>query len=226
MRELFLTACLFISATCFGGDKPLEVYFVDVEGVQATLIVSPSGEALLIDTGWPGFGGRDADRIVAAARSDGLRKIDYVLITHFHTDHVGGAAQLAERVPIGTFIDHGPSVEKGQNADELAAIYKTARANSRHLVVKPGDKVPIKGLDVTVLTAAGQAISSPIPGTGKPNALCAASKSQDDDPSENAQSLGIMIRFGNFRMIDLGDLTWNKELELAWPLNRPGETDD
>ena len=91
--------------------KALQIYFVDVEGGQATLFVTPDGDSLLIDTGWPGFDGRDADRIVAAAKAAGIGKIDYVLITHFHMDHVGGAPQLAERIPIGTFIDHGENRE-------------------------------------------------------------------------------------------------------------------
>lgn len=225
MRTILLAMCFSLSAACFGQAKSLEVYFVDVEGGQATLIISPSRESLLIDTGWPGFNGRDAGRIVAAAHAAGLAKIDYVLITHHHTDHVGGAAQLVERIPVGTFIDHGPTVETGNNADELAAIYKTALSKSRHLVLKPGDKVPIRGIDVTVLTAAGQKIASPLAGAGQPNALCADAKPQEPDPGENAQSLGTLIQLGKFRMIDLGDLTWNKELALACPANRVGEVD-
>ena len=225
MRPILLALCLFVASVCFGKDRALEVYFVDVEGGQATLIVSPSGQSLLVDTGWPGFGGRDADRIVASARAAGLKRIDYVLVTHFHTDHVGGAAQLTERIPVGTFIDHGSSVETGENADELAAIYRTAKAKSRHLVLKPGDKVPIKGIDVTVLTAAGRTIASSPAGAGQVNPLCADSKPQDEDLSENAQSIGILIRHGEFSMIDLGDLTWNKELALACPENRAGQVD-
>src|SRR5437870_3365454 len=102
-----LAGCVLLSslATC-KTDKPLEIYFIDVEGGQATLVVSPSGQSMLVDTGWPGFNGRDADRIVAVAHAAGLKKIDYVLITHFHRDHVGGATQLADRIKIGTFLDH------------------------------------------------------------------------------------------------------------------------
>ena len=92
--------------------KPLQIYFIDVEGGQATLIVSPSGQSLLIDAGWPGYEGRDADRIVAVAHQAGLKQLDYVLITHYHRDHVGGIPQLADGIKIGTFVDHGPNLEE------------------------------------------------------------------------------------------------------------------
>ena len=225
MRTIFLVWCFSIATMCFGKDKPLEIYFVDVEGGQATLIVSPSGESMLIDTGYPGFGGRDAGRIVAAARAAGLKKLDYMLITHYHLDHVGGVPEIAALIPIGTFVDHGPNFETGKDADELFASYKSVASKARRLVVKPGDKVPIKGIDVEVVTAAGEAIRSPLPGGGQSNPICADAKQQDEDKSENARSLGTLIRFGKFRMIDLGDLTWNKELELACPVNRIGKVD-
>jgi len=200
----------------------LSVYFIDTEGGQSTLFVSPSGESLLVDTGWPDFNGRDADRIVAAAKHAGLTKIDYLLITHYHMDHVGGIPQLAARMPIGTFIDHGPSVEHGEDADELVAAYTHAREEGHHLLARPGEKIPIRGLDVEILTAAGDEISSPLPGAGAPNPECASVKLRDADPSENAQSVGTLITFGRFRMIDLGDLTWNKEYELVCPNNKIG----
>jgi beta-lactamase superfamily II metal-dependent hydrolase len=225
MRTILLALCFSLSTTCFGEDKALEVYFIDVEGGQATLIVSPSGESLLVDTGWPGFNGRDADRIVAAARAAGLQKLDYVLITHYHRDHVGGVTQLAERIPVGVYLDHGGSVESGEQANALMAAYNAAVVKARRLGLKPGDKLPIKGLEVTVLTAAGETIAKPVAGEGKPNALCAEAKPQEDDPGENAQSVGILIRHGKFRMINLGDLTWNEELKLACPVNRAGPVD-
>src|SRR6266567_1955446 len=112
-----LASCLVVLfvvlgiATAQTGAKPLQIYSIDVEGGQATLIVSPSGQSLLVDTGWPGFNGRDADRIVAAAKTAGLSQLDYVLITHYHRDHVGGVPQLAEKIKIGTFLDHGPNRE-------------------------------------------------------------------------------------------------------------------
>jgi beta-lactamase superfamily II metal-dependent hydrolase len=205
--------------------QTLQVYFIDVEGGQATLIVSPSGESLLVDTGWPDAGGRDADRIVSAARLAGLKQIDYLVVTHYHMDHVGGVPQLAARIPIRTFVDHGPSVESGPQADQLVSAYRSVRDTGGHLLAKPGDLIPIRGIKVQVLTAAGDEISKPLPGAGAPNPLCAGAKRKDNDPSENAQSIGMLITYGKFRMIDLGDLTWNKELGLACPDNKIGAVD-
>ena len=222
MRTILLALCLSFSAVCLGKDKPLEVYFVDVEGGQATLFVSPSGESMLIDTGWPGFGGRDADRIVAAAHAAGLKQIDFVLVTHYHEDHVGGVPQFAERIPIGTFIDHGPSVETDSKTSAMVAAYNDAVSKRRHLVVKPGDKIPIKGIDIEVVTAGGEAIRRPLAGAGQANPLCNDPTPKLEDTGENARSVGVLIRYGKFLMIDLGDLTWDKERELACPRNLVG----
>ncbi len=205
--------------------KGLEIYFIDVEGGQATLIVSPSKQSLLVDTGWPGMNSRDADRIKAAAKRAGVKEIDYLVITHYHSDHVGGVPQLLVKMPVKTFVDHGATVEHGGDADRLYHAYLKARDSGSHLEVKPGDKIPIKGLDVTVLTAAGASIASPLDGAGKPNPACADVKAKEPDPSENARSVGILIQYGSFRMIDLGDLTWNKENELVCPNNKIGTVD-
>jgi beta-lactamase superfamily II metal-dependent hydrolase len=205
--------------------RTLEVYFIDVEGGQATLFVSPSGESMLVDTGWPDAGGRDADRIVSAARLARVKQIDYLVVTHYHMDHVGGVPQLAARMPIRTFVDHGPSVESGPEADQLVSAYLGVRDKAKHLQVKPGDTIPIRGMNVQVVTAAGNEISEPLQGAGEPNPLCAGVKRKGADPSENAQSIGLLITYGKFRMIDLGDLTWNKELGLACPDNKLGRVD-
>jgi competence protein ComEC len=207
--------------------KTLEVFFIDVEGGQSTLIVSPSGQTLLIDTGWRGFDGRDADRIAVAAKSAKVKRLDYVLITHYHRDHVGGAPQLADRFKIGTFVDHGPNTEDSKVVKEDYADYVKLlqRPDIQHLVVKPGDKVPIKDITVQVLTAAGEHIQSPLPGAGQPNSYCASSPKREADATENARSLGTLITFGDFRLLDLGDLTWNKELELMCPNNPIGTVD-
>ena len=203
--------------------KPLQVYALDVEGGQSTLLVSPSGQSLLIDTGWSGFNGRDADRIVAATKAAGVTQLDYVLITHYHRDHVGGVPQLAERMKIGTFIDHGPNQEDSDVTREDYAAYENVVAGRKHLVVRPGDRLPIKGINVLVLTAAGDHLAKPLHGAGLPNPFCASEPSPAADTTENARSLGVLITYGKFRMLDLGDLTKDKELELACPRNLIGE---
>jgi beta-lactamase superfamily II metal-dependent hydrolase len=220
------TAVLFFAiALAAAESKPLRVYSIDVEGGQSTLIVSPSGQSLLIDTGWPGFKGRDANRIVAAAKSAGLDHIDYVLITHFHRDHVGGVPQLAAKMKIGTFVDHGPNLEDSDVTRQDYAAYEKVLPGHKHLVVKPGDHIPIKGLDVLVLTAAGDHIQSALPGAGQPNPACADQPKPPADKTENARSLGTLITYGKFRMLDLGDLTKDKELELMCPNNLIGTVD-
>jgi glyoxylase-like metal-dependent hydrolase (beta-lactamase superfamily II) len=123
IRDVVLVCC-FIPAAAAAQNQNLDIYFIDVEGGQATLIVAPHGQSLLVDTGWPDFAARDAERIVAAARLANLKRIDYVLITHYHRDHVGGVPQLADRIPIGTFIDHGPNAESGKEANELFTAYQ------------------------------------------------------------------------------------------------------
>jgi beta-lactamase superfamily II metal-dependent hydrolase len=203
--------------------RPLDIYFIDVEGGQATLVVAPSGESLLVDAGYPGFGGRDLARVEAAIKQAGLSKIDYMVVTHYHTDHVGNVPALAARIPIRTFVDHGPTVEEGTRA--LYDAYAEARKTGRHLQVKPGDRIPIAGVDVTVVSSAGEVLAKPLPRAGAANQLCADHQPQDADPSENAQSVGMAIGYGGFRMLDLGDLTWNREHALACPANRIGPID-
>ncbi len=217
--------CLLFTPAVLAKPRPLQTYFVDVEGGQATLIVSPSGESVLVDTGWPGFDGRDADRIRAAAKAAGVKQIDYLVITHNHHDHVGGVPQLADRMKIGTFVDHGPNLEDSDIARADYAAYQKVVEHARHVALRPGQGLPLKGLTVRALTAAGEHISEPLPGAGEANLLCGAEPEPPDDASENARSLGLLITYGRFRFIDLGDLTKKKELELVCPNNLAGTVD-
>lgn len=205
--------------------KTLDIEFIDTEGGQATLLVTPSGQSMLIDAGWPGNQGRDAGRIIAAAKRHGLSKIDFMLVTHYHLDHVGGVPELAAKFPIGLMIDHGDSTETGKQAQMLEENYKKVIAQGvRRMTVKPGDILPIRDIRVEVVTARGEHIAKPLKGAGKKNPFCDEEKKKDD-PTENARSIGVVVTFGKFRFVDLGDLTWNKELEIACPEHFIGAVD-
>jgi beta-lactamase superfamily II metal-dependent hydrolase len=199
--------------------KALRIYSIDVEGGQATLLVGPTGSSLLVDTGWPGSNGRDADRVQAAMKEAGITRIDHLLITHYHVDHVGGVPELAKRVPIGEFLDHGENREDSDITRHDYAAYVKAIEGKPRRVVHPGDTIDLSGLSVVVLTADGEHINA-VPGI-KPqaNSWCASEPKPEDDPSENAHSTGILVTYGKFRFLDLGDLTKAKEIALVCPNN-------
>jgi len=202
--------------------KDLRIYFVDVEGGGATLIVTPTGESLLVDTGNPGNDDRDAKRIYAAAQDAGLTKITYLLITHFDGDHVGGAPALAKMIPIGKFLDHGDSIQAGTpQGARLWEGYLSVAAGKR-TSMRVADRVPLKGLQVEAVSSNGQVLAGPINGGRSNEALCKDAQQKDPDKTENALSLGFLLTFGKFKFLDLGDLTWEKEIELACPVNKLG----
>jgi competence protein ComEC len=225
--------------------RTLDIYFIDTEGGQATLFVTPSGESMLVDTGFAGNQGmpeaaatsssgapitRDADRISAVFKQAGVTVLDWMVISHYHGDHVGNAAELANRIPIRHFVDHGPfSVELQPNRSAAFLAYMAVRDKGRAMVAKPGDKIPVAGLDVEVVSSAGELLTAPVqgaPGAGLPNPLCRDAKLKEQDPTpENFESVGIVVRYGSFRLLDLGDLTWNQEHALACPNNLLGTFD-
>jgi len=162
---------------------------------------------------------------VEAMKDAGITKIGHLITTHWHGDHFGGMAELASKVPIGEFIDHGPNVQPGEAADTfLQKTYPPLYAKSKHTVVKAGDKIAIAGLDARVVTSAGEVIKTALPGAGKPNPYCANYKPGENN-AEDPQSVGVFMTYGKFRTIHLGDLTKNKEFELACPNNRIGTVD-
>ena len=227
-RILFFFLVCSTALFAKSGEKDLRAFFIDVEGGQATLFITPQGESLLIDTGWPGQNGRDADRIVATAKSAGLSRIDYVLLTHYHDDHTGGVPQLVARIPVGAFIDHGANREPNDAITEnryQAYQQVLAGGSYKHLTAKPGDNLPLKGVHVEVVSADGALIPRALTGAGAPNPDCATAPTLVADKTENARSVGVVLTFHHTRILDLGDLTADKELELVCPANRLGHFD-
>jgi beta-lactamase superfamily II metal-dependent hydrolase len=221
---------LLLAAALPAQAQSLTATFIDVEGGQATLFVTPTHQSLLIDTGWAGNNFRDADRIAAAAHAAGLTKIDYVLITHYHDDHVGGVPQLVARIPVGTFIDHGPNREiKNQGVVNNYSEFQNVLATNpvKEIIAKPGDRLPITGITATVVSADGNVLAKPLVTPAQPNPYCTESQTTHPplDDSENSRSLGVVITFGKLRILDLGDLTWDKELALMCPANKLGPID-
>jgi hypothetical protein len=138
---------------------------------------------------------------------------------------VGGVPQLMDGIKVGTFIDHGPNMEDSEVTRTDYGAYEKAIAGHTHVVVQPGWGLPIKGIEVRVLTSAGDHITAPLPGAGVVNPYCAATPAAEVDNSENARSLGVLITYGTFRMLDLGDLTKKKEVDLMCPNNPIGTVD-
>ncbi|MGA2046365.1 MAG: MBL fold metallo-hydrolase [Terracidiphilus sp.] len=234
-----LLPCLFILICCVAllplpqvaraqakAANHLLIYAIDVEGGQSTLLVDTATHgSLLVDTGWPGNAGRDASRIQAAMADAGITRIDHVLITHFHVDHVGGIPELVQRVPIGEFLDHGENREDSDITRHDYAAYLKAIEGKHRRIVHPGDTIDIPGLTAIVLTADGDHIPA-VPGVKpSPNPYCATEPKWDLDETENPRSTGVLIRFGKFRFLDLGDLTKAKEIPLVCPANLIGTVD-
>jgi len=211
--------------------KTLEAYYIDTEGGKAVLFVAATGETLLFDTGTGGDGNRDLDRILAVIKAANLpeNQLDYVIVSHYHGDHFGNLAELAAKIPIRHLYDHGPWAVQGSMGAPFGA-YLAARERLHVTIPRAGARIPISGLDVTVVSNVGELITGPVagmPGAGAPNPSCKdfGPRLQDSTP-ENYEALGTVIRFGAFTMLDLADLTWNQEKELVCPNNLLGEAFD
>ena len=228
LNRILLPALAFSAALCSAQTKTLDMYFIDVEGGHASLYVSPSGESMLIDTGSPGA--RDVDRMMEVITGAGLKQLDYMVLSHYHGDHVGGLEELAKRIPIKHFIDHGESVEPREQVPGFQKMYAELYSKIPRTVVKPGDRIPVAGLNVVVATSAAKVLKTPIagaPGAGKPNPECATFTPRDEsrvDP-DNPQSVGLVISLGKFRHVNLADFTWNVEKDLMCPNNPIGTVD-
>jgi beta-lactamase superfamily II metal-dependent hydrolase len=207
--------------------KPLAVYDVDVEGGKCVLLVAPSGESMLIDVGWPGYNGRDTDRIVAALKAAGLKQVDYLVITHYDIDHLGDVPLLLSKFPVKHIVDHGPMEASGKTPSDRYQAYAALRDRMDHITVKPGDQIPIKGVHVLVVTAARQRIEKPLKGAGAPNPICATTPAKPEIPSdvEDNMSIGLLVTQGKFRMLDLADLESAYDYRLLCPANPIGSVD-
>jgi len=225
-RLICLLAMLAASLTAAPN---LEIYVIDVEGGKSVLLVSPSGQSMLFDAGWPAANNRLAstERIVEAVQAAGVRRIDLLVISHFDVDHLGDVPLLAAKIPIEHIFDHGEYLTTNAQAAERFAAYSALRDKIGHTVLHVGDKVPIKEIDVRVLSAGGQLIAKPRPSAGARNALCDTYTQQGSLATdfEDNQSIGLLITSGKFRMLDLGDLEAHYSHNLVCPRNLIGDVD-
>ncbi len=218
---------LLASAAAPATPRPLEVFVIDVEGGKAMLVVSPSGESMLVDAGWPGFGGRDVSRIAATAKAAKIKRIDYLVITHLDIDHAGDLKLLTSKLPVNRIVDNGPLRTSGKGVEKRYKAYAEVRDAMPHGTVQPGDRIPLKGVQVDVIAAGGQLITKPIEGGGIANPACASAPQAPEIPEdlEDNMSIGLLFTFGKFRMIDLGDLESHYDYELMCPSNLVGTVD-
>lgn len=220
ISSMCLVACLMLTAgNARAQPGRLEIYWVDVEGGAATLMIAPSGESLLYDAGFEVAGDRDAKRIAAVARLAGLEKIDYFVLSHYHADHAGGLPALAKMIPIGACFDRGDFIEPANQRWRDAYLSVCA---SRRTILKVGDRIPLKGVGADIVASNGHLLPKPVNGGG-PNALCATAENRPRDVPENQLMVGALFTFGRFKFLDLADLDWEMEMELSCPINKLGE---
>ena len=251
MLRRFLTSVGFaalLAGSATARDDALQMVSIDVEGGGGTLFVTPDGKSLLIDTGNPDVSRATGDhpsseRIVAAANALGVKKIDYLLTTHYHGDHIGGFEGLLKRIPIGTVIDHGENRETkaspAPNAPEIDMKnpppgssefgyrhYLELIGKRPHIVARPGQVFHIGGMTVTIVMADAKPIAKPLPGAGQANPSCAGMEAMaNNGGEENARSTASVISWGKTKIAAFGDLTWDREKDLFCPIDRVGKVD-
>ena len=223
MKTFFLLA-LIVPVLAGGADK-VDIYWIDVEGGASTLVVTESGHAVLMDAGYPGLDGRDAKRIERVVKKEaGLDAIDYFITSHFHRDHVGGLKALAKRIEIREFLDHGDSVDRDSPRGQPLWEEYVATTEGKRRVVKPGDRLDIPGVELVIVAAHSRFLEEPLSG-GESNELCAGFERHAEDTGENGKSTGYLLAVGDFEFVNLGDLSWNFQNEMACPVNLLGEID-
>jgi competence protein ComEC len=227
MKILVVSFLMALLSSATPKPETLDVYVIDVEGGKAMLVKAPSGQSMLVDAGWPGFNGRDVDRIIEAAKTAKLKKIDYLVITHLDVDHVGDVPLLLSKFPVGRIVDNGPVQTTGKGVEKRYEMYAAARNTMPHGIVKPGDRIPIKGVDATVVAAGAKVIERPLRGGGISNPVCAGSPQAAEIPSdrEDNMSIGLLFTYGRFRMLDLADLEAHFDYMLMCPRNLVGAVD-
>jgi competence protein ComEC len=230
MRALFPLLFCGLTVLLAAAEPPLDIYLIDVEGGKAMLVVAPSGESMLVDAGWPARfapGGRDVERIRAAMQAANVKQIDNLLITHLDIDHVGDIETLTAKIKVGRIIDNGPLASSGKGVEKVYEAYAKVRDTYPRLVPKPGDRLPLKGVEVRVITAATRLIGKPLRGAGKPNPACAGSEAKPEiaGDHEDNMSIGVLYVLGRFRMLDLADLEWAYDMRLMCPNNPIGAVD-
>jgi competence protein ComEC len=250
MAGMAVVAAL-LAGEAVAAEKSLRIISIDVEGGAATLYVTPQGHSLMIDTGWPaGMGGSrpapgaaaaspgsdSAQRIVAAARAAGVAQVDYLVISHYHIDHIGGVHDLMALIPINAFVDHGPNRESPLANTPAAALayapatlypkYLAAIEGKKHIVLQAGETLKIDDLVLTAVTSDGVPIPQPVAGAGSAGVDCGSATTRDAvGGEENPRSVGLLAQWGKARILALADTTWNVENALVCPVNKIGRVD-